>query len=69
MDLILYGDTCEIPLSVLGSKCPTQDKWEAMDEEQHVRLGIAATVKAHLKPKVLDAVRKEVEEATGSNCP
>lgn len=49
VDMILYGDVHETPIKILGKKCPSQDKWEGMDEEQHLRLAIAATVKEKLR--------------------
>lgn len=49
---LLYGDIDEMPLSFLGSECPTQDSFQKMDEEQRIRFQVAATIQAWMDGKL-----------------
>lgn len=49
---LLYGDVHEMPLSVLGDECPDAAAYNKMDEEQQLRLQIAATIKAWSEGKL-----------------
>ncbi len=45
IDTVLYGDIHEEPLWILKDKCPGDKKLKLMDDEQMLRLHIAATIK------------------------